>query len=83
MPKGLVRYLQCGCFHFLTFSCYRRQPLLYNDTACGVFERELESVRQRYGFVVAGYVVMPEKFPVGAGGGAYFNISSMGACHHR
>jgi len=34
--------------------------LLNNDTARGVFERELESVRQRYGFVVAGYVVMPE-----------------------
>jgi len=33
---------------------------LNNDTARGVFERELESVRQRYGFVVAGYVVMPE-----------------------
>jgi putative transposase len=60
MPKGLVRYQQCGCFHFLTFSCYRRRPLLNNDTARGVFERELESVRQRYGFVVAGYVVMPE-----------------------
>jgi putative transposase len=60
MPKGLVRYQQCGCFHFLTFSCYRRQPLLNNDTARGVFGRELESVRQRYGFVVAGYVVMPE-----------------------
>ena len=25
-----------------------------------VFERELEEVRRRYGFVVAGYVVMPE-----------------------
>jgi REP element-mobilizing transposase RayT len=26
----------------------------------GVFERELEAVRQQYGFVVAGYVLMPE-----------------------
>lgn len=56
----LVRYQQCGCFHFLTFSCYRRQPLLDNATACGVFERGLEAVRVRYGFVVAGYVLMPE-----------------------
>ncbi len=24
MTKGLVRYQQCGCFHFITFSCYRR-----------------------------------------------------------
>ena len=28
--------------------------------AYGIFERELEAVRARYGFVVAGYVLMPE-----------------------
>ena len=56
----LVRYQQCGCFHFVTFSCYRRQPLLGTAAAYGVFERELEAVRVRYGFVVAGYVLMPE-----------------------
>ena len=60
MPKGLVRYQKCGVFHFLTFSCYRRQPLLASEAAYTVFERELESVRRRYGFVVAGYVLMPE-----------------------
>jgi hypothetical protein len=43
MPKGLIRYQQCGVFHFLTFSCYRRQPLLGNATAYGVFERALEA----------------------------------------
>jgi putative transposase len=56
----LVRYQQCGCFHFVTFSCYRRQPLLGTETAYSVFEHELEAVRVRYGFVVAGYVLMPE-----------------------
>ena len=60
MAKGLIRYQQCGCFHLLTFSCYRRQPLLDRATACSVFEGELEAVRIRYGFVVAGYVLMPE-----------------------
>ena len=60
MPKGLVRYQKSGQFHFLTFSCYRRHPLLGNNLAYGVFERELEVVRRRYGFVVAGYVLMPE-----------------------
>jgi len=60
MAKDLVRYQRCGCFHFLTFSCYRRQPLLGNAAAYRVFERELEAVRVRYGFVVAGYVLMPE-----------------------
>lgn len=28
MTKGLVRYQQCGCFHFLTFSCHRQLPHL-------------------------------------------------------
>jgi putative transposase len=56
----LVRYQQCGCFHFVTFSCYRRAALLGTAAAYSVFERKLEEVRQRYGFVVAGYVLMPE-----------------------
>ena len=60
MPRGLVRYQQCGCFHFLTFSCYRRQPFLERPEAYGVFEAMLESVRMRYRLVVAGYVLMPE-----------------------
>jgi len=60
MPKGLVRYQKCGDFHFLTFSCFRRLPLLGRPPAYRIFERELETVRQRYGFVVAGYVLMPE-----------------------
>ena len=60
MPKGLVRYQKSGDFHFITFSCYRRQPLLGRDAAYRVFEHELEALRRRYGFVVAGYVLMPE-----------------------
>jgi putative transposase len=60
MPRGLVRYHKSGNFHFITFSCYRRQPLLGNRVAYRVFERELETVRVSYGFVVAGYVLMPE-----------------------
>ena len=60
MPKGLVRYQKCGTFHFLTFSCYRRLPLLGSASAYAVFEQELELVRQRFEFVVAGYVLMPE-----------------------
>ena len=67
MAKGLVRYQQSGCFHFLTFSCYRRQPLLDNATARGVFECELEAVRIRHGFEVAGYVLMPEHVHLLAG----------------
>jgi len=60
MPTGLVRYRHTGNFHFVTFSCYRREPLLENRIGYLIFEQELENVRKRYGFVVAGYVVMPE-----------------------
>ena len=60
MPKGLVRYQQCGCFHFITFSCYHRLPHLGTNKARSLFERSLEIMRTRYDFVVCGYVVMPE-----------------------
>src|SRR5271166_1131822 len=47
-------------FHFITCSCYRRQPLLGTPRRRDLFLTVLEQVRRRYQFVVAGYVVMPE-----------------------
>jgi len=46
--------------HFLTFSCYHRLPYLASPEAKNLFENSLERIRRKYGFVVAGYVVMPE-----------------------
>jgi putative transposase len=60
MTKGLVRYQQAGDWHFLTFSCYRRQPYLEARDARETFERSLETMRRRYHFYVTAYVVMPE-----------------------
>ena len=60
MPWGLKRYQQARCLHFITFSCYRREPLLATAQARDTFEAELERVRRWYGFFVSGYVVMPE-----------------------
>jgi len=40
-----VRYQKQGCVHFITFSCYRRMPLLDSLTAKEIFERTLERVR--------------------------------------
>jgi putative transposase len=60
MPTGLVRYQQCGCFHFISFTCYHRFQHLGPIPARELFERSLESMRRRYDFVVCGYVVMPE-----------------------
>jgi putative transposase len=60
MPWGLVRYQQSGDLHFVTFSCYDRQPLLGSAAARDLVELSLEAMRDRYGFRVIGYVVMPE-----------------------
>jgi putative transposase len=60
MTQGLVRYHHTGGFHFLTWSCYHRKPLLQSPSAKALFERSLETMRLRYGFIVSGYVLMPE-----------------------
>jgi putative transposase len=60
MKGKRIRYQQTGDFHFLTFSCYRRQAYLRTIATMELFEAALERIRQRYLFVVAGYVVMPE-----------------------
>jgi putative transposase len=56
----LHRYQRIGHLHFITFSCYRRQPKLAASAACTVFEESLEQIRRSYGLGVLGYVVMPE-----------------------
>jgi len=62
MPWGLKRFYGTGDLHFITASCYRRRPLLALPRYRDLFVEVLEQVRQRYQFVVAGYVVMPEHF---------------------
>ena len=59
MPKGLIRYQKAGGFHFFIFSCYQRKPLLNTNPAYETFEQELETIRKRYNFVNAGYILMP------------------------
>ena len=60
MPWGLKHYQHSRDLHFITFSCYRRQPLLESARAKRLFESALEQARRQYGFWVTGYVVMPE-----------------------
>ena len=60
MPVGLQRYYGNGHLHYLTCSCYHRQPWLASPRRRDLFLTILEEVRQRYQFVVVGYVVMPE-----------------------
>ena len=60
MPTGLKRYYGHDYLHFLTCSCYHRQPWLGEPRRRDLFLQILEEVRQRYRFVVVGYVVMPD-----------------------
>jgi putative transposase len=60
MTKGLKRIYGRGHLHFLTFSCYKRLPLLGTAWARNLFVEELRDIRERYGFLLVGYVVMPE-----------------------
>ena len=54
------RYCGAGDLHFITCSCYRRQPLLGTPRRRSLFLAVLEQVRRRYQLVVVGYGVMPE-----------------------
>ena len=72
MPKGLARYQKCRVFYFLTFSCYRRLPLLGSTAACRIFEDKQEAVRRRELARVSG--------EVGAGPPKFFLRQSN---HHR
>ena len=60
MPTRLKRYYGKGDLHFITFSCYRRLPLLKTARARDIFVKELAKVRDEMGFRLTGYVVMPE-----------------------
>jgi len=60
MPPTLHRVYGVRDLHFVTFSCYQRQPFLDGATRRDLFLETLEQVRRRYRFVVLGYVVMPE-----------------------
>jgi putative transposase len=56
----LKRYYGTGSLHFITWSCYRRQPLLHIAARRDLWLTVLEKMRNRYRFAVIGYVVMPE-----------------------
>jgi putative transposase len=60
MPSRLKRYQQSGDFHFITFSCHDRKPLLQAPSSRDIVEQEIERVRKRFDWKIAGYVVMPE-----------------------
>ena len=60
MPPRLRRWHTFGHDHFVTFSCFHRNPYLDTDHARLAFLRTLETLRRRHRFFVFGYVLMPE-----------------------
>ena len=62
MAGGLQRHYGTKSLHFITCSCYRRQPLLDDNGIKRIFLKIFEETRKRYGFYVVGYVLMPEHF---------------------
>jgi putative transposase len=60
MRNPLKRYYGQGDLHFITFSCYRRRPLLGTARARDCFVKILDLVRSKRKFLLLGFVVMPE-----------------------
>ena len=62
MPRNLKRYSGAGDLHFITCSCYRRQPLLGSPQRRGLFLTVLEQVRRRYQLVGVGGTILKISF---------------------
>ena len=60
MPTGLKRFQQTRQFHFITFSCYKRQPFLHTAAAKDTVQQILEQTRKQQDLRIAAYVLMPE-----------------------
>ena len=60
MPHALHRFHHSGQSHFITVSCFHRQPNFNSSDTCDLFLRCLEDMRRYFSLCVYGYVVMPE-----------------------
>jgi putative transposase len=58
--KKLKRVHEPGHFHELTFSCYRRIPLLTNDVWCSELARLLDLALAESNFELNAFVFMPD-----------------------
>jgi putative transposase len=58
MPK-LTHFDDLGSARFITFSCHQRRKLLTDDVDICIVLDELQMARDKYGFALLAYVVMP------------------------
>jgi REP element-mobilizing transposase RayT len=47
---------------FISGSAYRRTPIFRNAKASDLFLQTLEAYRRKYGFLILGYVLMPDHY---------------------
>ena len=62
--KSIRHFHEPGDLHELTFSCYRRMPLLTNDVWREMFFRSIEKAITRWNFRLVAFVLMPEHVPL-------------------
>ena len=60
LRKRMRRWEGTASARFVTFSCYRRLPLLGTDTIRDLFADRLAATRQQHGLQLFAWVVMPE-----------------------
>jgi len=58
--KEIQHFDEPGHAHFLTFSCYRRLPLLGKDRSRGWLIEAILAARRKHGFDLWAWVAMPE-----------------------
>jgi len=58
--KQCKRFNDPGHAHFLTFSCFRRQPFFSGDVAPKWFLEGVDHARKKVGFHLWAYVIMPD-----------------------
>ena len=68
--KRVRHYDEPGDFHELTFSCYRRMPLLTNNRWRAMLSEAITAAVERHAFHLVAFVYMPEHvhllvYPVG------------------
>src|SRR5664279_2579377 len=56
------RHFEPGQLQFITTSTYRRSRLFTCQRFCWIFVETLRQLRQETGFLVIGWVLMPEHF---------------------
>lgn len=60
LRKKVRHYDEPNHAHFLTFSCYRRWPLLSKDRTRWMLVESIEEARAKHSFHLWGWVIMPE-----------------------